>query len=174
MANLQNLLRRFNSVCVSVENSSPTCGPGPAHLQGSLCATHQAGVLLHAETTGRNKQALALHTYQSFPFSRRCPCVSFLFFFLSWMETKSMCSLINHCITISCMCVSTVCARGCVHRPRRYLLTASRWRTMLTGFINEPRTWSSSSGIRCWELQVAKRKKKSTIYCPHFLPSHIK
>lgn len=46
---------------------------------------------------------------------------------------------------------------------------------MLTGFINEPRTWSSSSGIRCWELKVAEMNAgcPPIIYCLHFLPSYI-
>lgn len=44
----------------------------------------------------------------------------------------------------------------CVCRPLRCLLTESRWRMMQTGYTNEPKTWSSLSRTRCWELKVAE------------------
>lgn len=50
-----------------------------------------------------------------------------------------------------------------VYRPLRCLLMESRLRMMLTGFINEPRTWSSSSGTHCSELKVAEMRSISPL-----------
>lgn len=50
-----------------------------------------------------------------------------------------------------------------VYRPLRCLLMESRLRMMLTGFINEPRTWSSSSGTHCSELKVAEMRSTSPL-----------
>lgn len=93
--------------------------------------------------------------------------LSSLFFnFESFIIHSSICKLIKHCIWL---CVRA-CACMCESRLLRCLPMENKWKMMPPGSINEPRSWSSLSGTRCWGLQVSEAALPSHPVSSH----HIK
>lgn len=158
----------FGCVFMSVKNSS--ISPRSSAPLLCLCAlmcevvvflvnNSSISVILYAPHTHTHTIILIAWTYCRHRLSFFSHCKnSDLLPFPSFVRLKSICSLIQDCFVFHGF---SVCVCVCVCRPLRCLLMESKLKTTLTGFINEPRTWNSSSGTRCWELKVEETNATS-------------